>query len=146
MEYAVLLIIHALLAIIIIGGILVGRMAVIPFAGRTNNPEFAYNFENAFSRGAHAALTIQFLVGFRLGMLQLGMADWFTFETSMSITLVAKLALFVVLFAWTIIGKRMFVKNADTSDLSGLKKHYNVLTILALGLLFFGLNARLALV
>ena len=92
---------------IIIGGILIGRTAIIPFAGKSGNADFAFNFDKAFSRGSHAALTIQFLVGFRLAMLQLSMGDWFTFESSMSVSIVAKLALWVLLFAWTIIGKKM---------------------------------------
>ncbi len=146
MEYAVLVIIHVLLAIIIIGGILIGRTAIIPFAGKSGNADFAFNFDKAFSRGSHAALTIQFLVGFRLAMLQLSMGDWFTFESSMSVSIVAKLALWVLLFAWTIIGKKMKLNAPETADLSGLKKYYNVLTIFALALLFFGLNMRLALV
>lgn len=145
MEYPILLILHVFLAIIIIGGLFIARFIVIPHARKTNNSDFAFTYFDAFNKGAHAVLFVQFLIGFRLGMIYLPMADWFTFASSMSLTLVLKLSLWIALFAWLIIGKRMGLINSEEKNLSKASMYYGILTFLGLGLMILGLNVRLVL-
>ncbi|MEQ9307963.1 MAG: hypothetical protein RLN90_00810 [Balneolaceae bacterium] len=145
MEYAILLILHVFLAIIIIGGLFIARFIVIPHARKTENSDFAFTYFEAFNKGAHAVLFIQFLIGFRLGMTYLPIGDWFTFSSSMSLTLVLKLCFWVLLFAWLIIGKRMGYINPEKKDLSKASRYYGILTFLGLALMILGLNVRLVL-
>lgn len=145
MEYSVLLILHVFLAIIIIGGLLISSFIVIPYARRTGNTDFAFSFFEAFNRGAHATLFIQFLIGFRLGMIYLPMGEWFAFESHLSLTLVIKLTIWIVLFAWLIVGKRMGLIDPETKDLSKASKYYGLLSFFGICLMILGLNVRLAL-
>lgn len=145
MEYAILLILHVLLAIIIIGGLFVARFIVIPHARKTDDSAFAFTYFDAFNKGAHAVLFVQFLIGFRLGMSYLPMSEWFTFASSMSLTLVLKLTIWVALFAWLIIGKKLGLIDPEKKDLSKASIYYGILTFLGLALMILGLNVRLVL-
>lgn len=145
MEYSILLILHVFLAIIIIGGLLICSFIVIPYARRIGNPDFAFSFFEAFNRGAHATLFIQFLIGFRLGMTYLPMGEWFTFASSMSLTLVLKLTIWVLLFAWLIVGKRMGLIDPEAKDLGKASKYYGLLSFFGICLMILGLNVRLVL-
>lgn len=145
MEYAVLLILHVFLAIIIIGGLFIARFIVIPHARKTSDSDFAFSYFDAFNKGAHAVLFVQFLIGFRLGMTYLPMSEWFTFASSMSLTLVLKLTVWVALFAWLIIGKRIGLIDPEKKDLGKASMYYGILTFLGLALMILGLNVRLLL-
>lgn len=145
MEYSILLILHVFLAIIIIGGLLISSFIVIPYAKRTNNADFAFSFFEAFNKGAHATLFIQFLIGFRLGMTYLPMGEWFAFGSHLSWTLVLKLVIWVLLFAWLIVGKRMGMIDPEVKDLSKASKYYGLLSFFGICLMILGLNVRLAL-
>lgn len=85
MEYQFLVLLHVFLAIVIIGGVWMASFIVIPFAKKTDNPSFAFNYIKAFDRGSHLVLTLQFLIGFRLAMIYLPMSEWFTFSTHISL-------------------------------------------------------------
>lgn len=143
MEYQILVLLHAFLAIIIIGGILLTSFIVIPQAKKSGNASFAFDFIKAFNRGSHAALFIQFLIGFRLAMIYLPMGEWFSFSNGVSISVVAKLALWVLLFALNIISNRKIKAATDSGDLSVPTKYFGILSLVALALMFFGLNFRL---
>ena len=145
MEYPILLLLHVFLAIIIIGGLFIARFIVIPHARKIDNSAFAFTYFDAFNKGAHAVLFIQFLIGFRLGMIYLPMSEWFTFASSMSLTIVLKLSFWVLLFAWLIIGKRMGLIDPEQKDLSKASMYYGILTLLGLILMILGLNVRLVL-
>ncbi|GAB5410446.1 MAG: hypothetical protein BalsKO_28110 [Balneolaceae bacterium] len=145
MEYVVLLILHVFLALIIIGGLFIARFIVIPHARKTNNSDFAFNYFEAFNTGAHAVLFVQFLIGFRLGMTYLPISDWFTFSSSMSLTLVLKFTVWIALFAWLIVGKRIGLIDPEKKDLSKASTYYGILTFLGLTLMILGLNVRLVL-
>ena len=118
---------------------------VIPFAKRTDNPSFAFNYIKAFDRGSHIVLTLQLLIGFRLAMIYLPMSEWFAFETHLSLTVVVKLVLWVALFAWMIIGKKKGMSTPESGTLSSAANYFGILSLLALGLMVFGLNFRLGL-
>ncbi|MCG8373995.1 MAG: hypothetical protein MI700_10695 [Balneolales bacterium] len=145
MEYSVLLILHVFLAIVIIGGILVAFLIVLPYARKTNDPDFAFTFIKAFDRGSHAILTIQLLIGFRLGMLYLPISEWFKFETHLSTTMVLKLLFWVLLFASLIIGKKMGLSSPEKGSLKTAAQYFGLLSIFALALMVLGLNFRLVL-
>lgn len=145
MEYPILLILHVFLAIIIIGGLFIARFIVIPHAKKIDNSDFAFFYFDAFNKGAHAVLFVQFLIGFRLSMTYLPMSEWFTFVSSMSLTIVLKLSVWVALFAWLIIGKRIGLIDPEKKDLAKASMYYGILAILGLVLMILGLNVRLVL-
>lgn len=146
MEYQFLVLLHVFLAIIIIGGVWMASFIVIPFAKRTDNAAFAFNFIKAFDRGSHIVLTIQLLIGFRLAMIYLPMGEWFAFETHLSLSVVVKLVLWVALFAWMIIGKKMGMSTPEKGTMASAARYFAILSILAFGLMLFGLNFRLGLI
>jgi uncharacterized membrane protein len=146
MEYQFLVLLHVFLAIVIIGGVWMASFIVIPFAKKSDNPSFAFNYIKAFDRGSHLVLTLQFLIGFRLAMIYLPMSEWFGFETHLSVSVVVKLVLWVALFAWMIIGKKMGMSTPEKGDLSSAAKYFGILSLLAFGLMLFGLNFRLGLI
>ncbi len=145
MEYTILLILHVFLSIIIIGGLFIARFIVIPHARKIDNSDFAFTYFDAFNKGAHAVLFIQFLIGFRLAMTYLPMSEWFTFASSMSLTIVLKLSFWVALFTWLIIGKRMGLIDPEQRDLRKASMYYGILTFFGLILMILGLNVRLVL-
>lgn len=146
MEYQFLVLLHVLLAIVIIGGVWMASFIVIPFAKRTGNPDFAFNYIKAFDRGSHIVLTLQLLIGFRLAMIYLPMSEWFAFETHLSVSVVAKLVLWVALFAWMIIGKKKGMSTPETGTMQSAARYFGILSVLAFGLMLFGLNFRLGLI
>jgi uncharacterized membrane protein len=145
MEYPILVLLHVLLAIIIIGGILITSFIVIPYARKTNAPDFAFQFIKAFNRGSHAALTIQFLIGFRLAMNYLPIGEWFGFANSVSASIVIKLTLWVLLFAINIISTRKIKLAAESGDISVPTLWFGILSVIALALMVTGLNFKLSL-
>ncbi|MBO6535454.1 MAG: hypothetical protein JJ966_04480 [Balneolaceae bacterium] len=146
MEYQFLVLLHVFLAIVIIGGVWMASFIVIPFAKKTDNPSFAFNYIKAFDRGSHLVLTLQFLIGFRLAMIYLPMSEWFTFSTHISLSVVVKLVLWVALFAWMIIGKKKGMSTPETGTLKSAGTYFGILSALAFGLMLFGLNFRLGLI
>jgi len=145
MEYQILVLLHVFLAIIIIGGVLLASFIVIPHAKKIGDPSFAFNYITAFDRGSHIALTVQLLLGFRLAMIYLPMGEWFGFETNISLSILLKLILWVALFAWMIVGKKMGMSSPEKGDLSTAARYFGILSALALALMVTGLNFRLGL-
>lgn len=145
MEYQILVLIHVFLAIIIIGGVLITSFIVLPHAKRTNNPAFAFTFIKAFNRGAHATLTIQFLVGFRLAMIYLPISEWFSFSTSISLTVLLKLLQWALMFVVLIIGNKKIKAAEESGALTIPTRVFGLLSIISLTFLVLGLNFRLGL-
>lgn len=145
MEYQVLLLLHVLVSILILGGLFIGSIIVIPTANKIGHPDFAFRYAKSFGKWTHALLTVQFLTGFRLAMIYIPITEWFGFASSLSFSVVAKLILWVALFAWLIVGKVKGMVDTENGNIKTAKTYYLVASVLGFLLMIFGLNFKLGL-
>lgn len=145
MEYSILVLLHVLLAIILIGAAWMGSFIIVPWAAKSGNAGVIADYFRPFYKMSHALLAVQFLIGFRLAMIYLPMSEWFSFSTSISLTVVLKIALWVVFFTWMIIGKRKGLTDSENVNLPYAKQFFLILSILGLAMVVTGLNFRLGL-
>ena len=145
MEYQVLLLLHVLVSILILGGLFMGSLVVIPTAKKTGHPDFAYRYIKSFGKWTHALLTLQFLTGFRLAMIYVPIGEWFGFGSSLSISVVVKLVLWVALFAWLIVGKVKGMADGEKGSIKTATTYYRIASVLGFLLMIFGLNFKLGL-
>lgn len=145
MEYQILVLLHVILAVILIGAAWLGSFVVIPSAKKSGNPGIVAHYFQKFYKSSHLLMTIQFLIGFRLGMIYLPISEWFSFSTSISLSVVLKLTLWILFFGWLIAGKRKGFTDPETINLPGAQYFFTILSILGLALVVTGLNFRLGL-
>ncbi len=145
MEFQILVLLHVILAILIIGPTWVGALIVSPMSRSTGEPSILANYFRLFYKTSHLLLTLQFLVGFRLAMIFLPIGEWFTFSTSISISVILKLALWILFFGWIIIGKRKGFADPEKINLASAHQFFIILSILSLALIVTGLDFRLGL-
>lgn len=143
MEYQVLVLLHVILAILIIGPAWIGSMIIIPWAFQTGRISVISSFYRRFYKTSHAIMAFQLLIGFRLAMIFLPMDEWFTFSTSISLSIILKLLLWIVFFGWLIVGKRKGLSNPEKVTLPVAKQFFLILSILGLAMIVTGLNFRL---
>ena len=145
MEYQVLLFLHVLVSTLILGGLFIGSIIVIPAANKSGHADFAYKYIASFGKWTHALLTVQLLTGFRLAMIYVPITEWFGFGSSLSVTVVLKLVLWVALFAWLIVGKVKGMASGEKGSIKSASTYYAVASILGFVLMILGLNFKLGL-
>jgi uncharacterized membrane protein len=145
MEFQILVLLHVILAILIIGPAWVGSFFIMPWALRTGDTSIVAGYFRPFYKTSHILLTLQFLIGFRLGMIYLPIGDWFSFSSSISLSVVLKLALWILFFGWMIAGKRRGFTDAEKVNLPSAQQFFIILSILGVALVVTGLNFRLGL-
>ena len=130
MEYQILVLLHVILAILIIGPAWIGSLHIIPTAIKTGNQEMVANYFRPIYKSSHILLTLQFLIGFRIGMIYLPIGDWFSFSSSISLSVVLKLALWALYFGWMIAGKRKGLSDPDKVNFAQAQQFFTILSIL----------------
>lgn len=145
MEYQVLVLLHVIVSILILGGLFMGSLIVIPSAKKSGNTEFAFTYIKSFGKWTHALLTVQLLTGFRLAMIYVPITEWFGFGSSLSVSVVAKLVLWVALFAWLIVGKVKGMTDPEKGGIESAASYYRIASILGFFFIIFGLNFKLGL-
>ncbi len=145
MEFQILVLLHVILAIFLIGPAWIGSTVIIKWAAQTGRTHVISSYYRRFYKTSHILMAIQFLIGFRLGMIYLPIGEWFSFSSSISLSVVLKLALWLVYFGWIIAGKRKGLTDPEKVTVPAAQQFFVILSILGLALVVTGLNFRLGL-
>lgn len=134
---------HVLGACIWVGGHLVLAFSVLPKALSERDPGSVKVFEERFERIGIPALVVQTITGIWMALLYLPVNKWFSFDNVMSNHIGLKLILLGATVLLAIHARIFIVPKLSADNLSLLAMHIIAITLIALALLFTGLNFRL---
>lgn len=130
-------------ACIWVGGHLILCLSILPQALKEKDPEIIRAFEKRYERVGIPALCVQAITGLRLAAIYVGVDGWFSFNNVMTVHISLKLILLILTILLAIHARFFIIPKLSVETLSALAMHIVVITILALALLFTGLNFRL---
>lgn len=142
----ILILLHVLGACVWVGGHLVLALSVLPKALREKNPETVRSFEERYERVGIPALLVQVITGIWIAQLYIGFKNFFSFENVMYSHISLKLILLIATLLLAIHARLFIIPKLNTDTLSFLALHIIAITLIALALLFTGLNFRLNIV
>jgi len=143
MEIKLLILFHVLGACVWVGGHLVLALSVLPKALKEKDPEIVRVFESHFERIGIPALLIQIITGLRMAGIYVDPRDWFSFNNVMTSHISVKLILLIVTVILAIHARLFIIPKLNKDNLSLLRLHIIAITLVALALMFTGLNFRL---
>jgi uncharacterized membrane protein len=143
MEIKLLILFHVLGACVWVGGHLVLALSVLPKALKEKNPEVVRIFEERFERIGIPALLVQVITGLRMAGIYVNVSDWFSFNNVMNVHISIKLILLIITILLAIHARFFIIPKLNAKNLSLLGLHIIAITLVALALLFTGLNFRL---
>jgi putative copper export protein len=143
MEIKILILFHVLGACVWVGGHLVLALSVLPKALREEDPDVVRVFEERFERIGIPALLVQVITGLRLAWIYVDVSDWFSFDNVMNTHISIKLSLLIVTILLALHARFFIIPKLNKKNLSFLALHIIAITLIALALLFTGLNFRL---
>jgi len=141
--YRLLITLHLLGASIWIGGHIVLVTAVLPRALKGRDPAIVRNFEAGFERIGIPALLIQVVTGLWLAYYWLPrVSAWFTFDSSLSRLIAAKLILLAATVALALHARLRLIPQLNAARLNLLAFHIFAVTILSIAFLVVGVGIR----
>lgn len=143
MEIKLLILFHVIGACVWVGGHLVLALSVLPKALKEKNPEVVRVFEEGFERIGIPALVLQVVTGLWMAAIYVPVNEWFSFDNVMSNHIAVKLILLLVTILLAIHARFFIIPKLNADNLSSLGLHISAITLVALSLLFTGLNFRL---
>lgn len=143
MEIKLLILFHVLGACIWVGGHLVLALSVLPKALKEKDPDVVRIFEERFERVGIPALILQTITGLRLAAIYVDVKDWFSFSNVMYAHISVKLILLISTVILALHARLFIIPKLNRDNLSFLALHIIVITIIAVALMFTGLNFRL---
>jgi uncharacterized membrane protein len=143
MEIKLLILFHVIGACVWVGGHLVLALSVLPKALKEKNPVLVQMFEERFERIGIPALLLQVVTGLWMASIYVPVKEWFSFNNVMSNHIGTKLILVSVTLLLAIHARFFIIPKLRVDTLSLLALHIWIITLLALALLFTGLNFRL---
>lgn len=143
MEIKLLILFHVLGACVWTGGHLVLALSVLPKALKEKDPEVVHVFEERFERIGIPALLIQIITGLRMASIYVELQDWFKFNNVMNTHISVKLILLIITLLLAIHARFFILPKLNRDNLSFLALHIIAITLVALALVFTGLNFRL---
>lgn len=146
MEIKLLILFHVIGACIWVGGHLVLALSVLPKALREKNPEVVRIFEDSFERIGIPALVLQVVTGLWMAAIYVPVKEWFSFDNVMSNHIAVKLILILATVLLAVHARFYIIPKLNVDNLSSLGFHIAAITLVAVALLFTGLNFRLNIV
>jgi putative copper export protein len=146
MEIKILILLHLIGACVWVGGHLVLALSVLPRSLREKDPKAVLVFEERFERIGIPALVVQVITGLRMAALYVDVGDWFRFDNVMSAHISTKLILLTATLVLAVHARFFIIPRLNSGNLSFLALHIIAVTLIALALLFMGLNFRLAII
>lgn len=146
MEIKLLILFHVLGACVWVGGHLVLAISVLPKALKEKDPEVIRIFEERFERIGIPALLIQLITGLRLAGIYIDVSDWFSFDNVMTSHISIKLILLIITILLAVHARLFIIPQLNRENMSLLALHIIAITLIAVALLFTGLNFRLDIV
>lgn len=143
MEIKLLVLFHVLGACVWVGGHLVLALSVLPKALKEKEPEVIRVFEERFERIGIPALLIQAITGLRMAGIYVPIKEWFSCSNVMYSHVSIKLILLIFTILLALHARLFIIPKLNKDNLSLLGVHIIIITIVALALMFTGLNFRL---
>lgn len=141
-----LIVLHVLGACVWVGGHLVLALSVLPKALKKKNPEIVREFEVHYERVGIPALLLQVITGLMIAVIYMPVSEWFTFQDRAHTHIGLKLILLLITFLLAIHARLFIIPKLSQNNLSLLAWHIAAVTIIAVLMLFLGLNFRLAII
>lgn len=141
-----LIVLHVLGACVWVGGHLVLALSVLPKALKKKNPEIVREFEVHYERVGIPALLLQVITGLMIAVIYMPVSEWFTFRDRAHTHIGLKLILLLITFLLAIHARLFIIPKLSQNNLSLLAWHIAAVTIIAVLMLFLGLNFRLAII
>lgn len=143
MELKLLILFHVIGACIWVGGHLVLSLSVLPKALREKDPQVVRVFEERFERIGIPSLVLQVITGLWMAAIYVPVKEWLSFDNVMSNHIALKLLLLLATILLAIHARFFIIPKLSADNLSSLGFHIVVVTLIAIALLFTGLNFRL---
>ncbi|MFN8321740.1 MAG: copper resistance protein CopD [Chitinophagales bacterium] len=141
-----LIVFHVLGACVWVGGHLVLALSVLPKALKEKNADTVHVFETHYERIGIPALVIQVITGLLIAANYVPVTEWFLFSDSMHIHVGIKLILLLITFMLAIHARLFIIPKLSAETLPSLAMHIIAITIVAVVMLFAGLNFRLGII
>ncbi len=141
-----LIVLHVLGACVWTGGHLVLALSVLPKALKRKNHQIIADFESHFKKIGIPALFVQVITGIIMAAHYLPLSEWFTFNGPVQMHIGLKLILLVLTFALAIHARLFIIPKLSTGNLKQLGWHIAAVTVIAVLMVFIGLNFRLRIV
>lgn len=146
MELKILILLHLLGACVWVGGHLVLALSVLPKALKEKNPDVVRAFEERFERIGIPSLLLQIITGLRMAGIYLNASEWFSFSSRMNSHIGIKLLLLIATLLLAIHARFFIIPKLNANNLPSLAWHIAAVTLIAILLLFTGVNFRLNIV
>jgi putative copper export protein len=143
MELKFLILFHVIGSSVWVGGHLVLALSVLPKALKEKNPEIVRVFEERYERIGIPALLIQVITGLDMAFIYLPLREWFSFSDRIHTHISIKLILLMLTFSLALHARFFIIPKLNTQNLSSLGWHIRLITLIALALMFTGVNFRL---
>lgn len=145
MELKILVLLHVLGACIWVGGHLILAIAILPRALKTRDVDLIKSFDASLERIALPALVVQILTGIRMAMIHVpSFSDWFSFSDRLGAHIGMKLILLFGTLLLAIHARLFIAPKLSAQSLPLLASHILAITLIAVAMLFVGVNFRLA--
>ncbi len=143
MELKILIVLHVLGACIWVGGHLILALSVLPKALKDKDPDVVRVFEDRFERIGIPALALQIITGFWMAGIYFPVSEWLSFSDRMHIHIGIKIILIITTALLALHARIFIIPKLNSDNLNSLAWHIIAITVVALALLFTGLNFRL---
>jgi uncharacterized membrane protein len=140
MKWLVLL--HVLGATIWVGGHLILSLGFLPAAWKQKDVSSLLFFERRYERMGISALLVQLITGIWMATLYVPMKDWWSLQTTHHYYLWIKIGLLALTLVVAVHARIYVLPGITNARFSWLAFHVILTTLLAISLLFTGLNFR----
>ncbi|MBI2522263.1 MAG: CopD family protein [Bdellovibrio sp.] len=141
--YGILIFLHLIGASIWVGGHLILAIGILPKALKANDPSIIQDFEAVFENIGIPALITQVITGLSLAYLMLG-NDLIGLTSGPQRTVTLKLAGLLFTLILALHARLGIIPQLTKENLRLLSLHIYLVTFMAIGLIFLGVNFRQA--
>ena len=126
-----------------VGGHLVLAISVLPKALKEKNPDVVRTFEEIFEKIGIPSLILQVVTGIWIAHLYIGVHNFFSFENTAFTHVSVKIILLIATLLLAAHARLVIIPKLNADNLFSLMLHIIAVTIIAIAMLFTGLNFRL---
>ncbi|MBI2519952.1 MAG: CopD family protein [Bdellovibrio sp.] len=139
--YGILIFLHLIGASIWVGGHLILAIGILPKALKANDPGIVQDFEAVFEKIGIPALIVQVITGLSLAYLMLG-KDLIGLTSGPQRTVTLKLAGLLLTITLALHARLGIIPKLTKENLHPLALHIYLVTLIAIGFMFLGVNFR----
>lgn len=142
----ILILFHVIGACVWVGGHLVLLLSILPKALREKDPEVIRNFEERYEQIGIPSLFVQVITGLWMASEYFPINEWFSFSDRWHTHIGVKLIFLSITLILAIHARFFIIPKLTEKNLLLLGFHIILMTMLAIALLFTGVNFRLGII